>query len=297
MPDEPRTISREHARNLPDAARPFVVPLDMACMACRYNLRGLSTGGKCPECGELIARSVRGDRLGFADPSWVRRLSHGMSWAGATLVIGFACGFLAAASVTEPGPYFVTFSFLAIPTLMGVRACWLFSAPEPRRVAADAALSWRRVARICAVTLASLFLFVTGAILLLPWTWPLIPLGVAVATVGVFAAGRYAADLARRMSDLDLASQTKAASAGCTFVGAAVTFASVSAALSFLFPNAVVPGDVLFALLQMGGCVTLVFFVGCGIWTLVLIGTFTSRLGEAVKQAEKNWTPLPDELA
>ena len=41
---------------------------DLACVACSYNLRGLSPDGACPECGTTVERSTRGNLLRFSDP-------------------------------------------------------------------------------------------------------------------------------------------------------------------------------------------------------------------------------------
>jgi uncharacterized repeat protein (TIGR04138 family) len=35
------------------------ITADAFCHACRYNLRGLTLDDRCPECGELVASSVR----------------------------------------------------------------------------------------------------------------------------------------------------------------------------------------------------------------------------------------------
>lgn len=35
-----------------------VVQRDVGCMQCEYNLRGLLAGGRCPECGTPVARSL-----------------------------------------------------------------------------------------------------------------------------------------------------------------------------------------------------------------------------------------------
>jgi len=39
---------------------------DLPCVACEYNLRGLSPEGRCPECGNLIIDSI--NRIGNDDP-------------------------------------------------------------------------------------------------------------------------------------------------------------------------------------------------------------------------------------
>ena len=35
---------------------------DLTCVTCGYNLRGLSPDGRCPECGELISKTISGVR-------------------------------------------------------------------------------------------------------------------------------------------------------------------------------------------------------------------------------------------
>jgi len=51
-------------------------------MACGYNLRGLPSGGLCPECGEPIARSLEGKPLSLDDPIWSRNLFFGILCCG-----------------------------------------------------------------------------------------------------------------------------------------------------------------------------------------------------------------------
>src|SRR6266446_2518404 len=49
------------------------------CITCGYNLGGLDASGKCPECGTEIQFSIRGDKLAFADPAWLRRIRRGQA--------------------------------------------------------------------------------------------------------------------------------------------------------------------------------------------------------------------------
>ncbi len=54
------------------------VPPGATCLACGYAIAGLSRTGRCPECGAAIERSLRGNMLEYADPSYVRRIRGGL---------------------------------------------------------------------------------------------------------------------------------------------------------------------------------------------------------------------------
>jgi hypothetical protein len=41
-------------------AKGYPVADDLTCVRCGYNLRGLASDGRCPECGETVERSLRG---------------------------------------------------------------------------------------------------------------------------------------------------------------------------------------------------------------------------------------------
>lgn len=53
---------------------------DIPCASCGYNLRGSAAQGQCPECGEDVVNSLKGDRLALADAAWLRKMSRGMLW-------------------------------------------------------------------------------------------------------------------------------------------------------------------------------------------------------------------------
>jgi hypothetical protein len=62
---------------------------DIPCRKCGYNLRGLGTGGLCPECGTLIWLSLRGTLLRYSDPDWLETIRRGFARmiAGITIVV------------------------------------------------------------------------------------------------------------------------------------------------------------------------------------------------------------------
>ena len=68
-------VSADHAAQ---AAAPYEIQEDTPCLACGYNLRGLSSDWRCPECGTAIGRSLHGNLLRFAQPQYVRKLARGV---------------------------------------------------------------------------------------------------------------------------------------------------------------------------------------------------------------------------
>jgi hypothetical protein len=63
---------------------PPQVVSDLPCRACGYNLRGLPTSGRCPECGTDVSDSISAERLWTLrksppDPAWARQVREGAS--------------------------------------------------------------------------------------------------------------------------------------------------------------------------------------------------------------------------
>ncbi len=64
-----------------------VVGEDRPCLSCGYNLRSISVGGVCPECGAPAADSLRSDLLTHAPQAYVARLRRG-AWL---VMLGMLC--------------------------------------------------------------------------------------------------------------------------------------------------------------------------------------------------------------
>ncbi|MEQ8769826.1 MAG: hypothetical protein RIB60_04880 [Phycisphaerales bacterium] len=76
---------------------------DRECPNCGYNLRGLSKGGTCPECGRKIGGKTASryrDNLTYAAPSYLRTLCRGLWIMAASLpILPFSLCFAAAAPI------------------------------------------------------------------------------------------------------------------------------------------------------------------------------------------------------
>lgn len=66
-----------------------VIMTDRPCVRCGYNLKGLETGGSCPECGApmVAKRSVRtSDSLVYAPIGYIRLIALGLGLQAATIL-------------------------------------------------------------------------------------------------------------------------------------------------------------------------------------------------------------------
>jgi len=77
---------------------PEADPGDRLCWRCDYDLRLLDRGGRCPECGEPIRRSVLAPPCGVAEP-WLSEFRRGVRLTrdGATAILNGCSSLLVAA--------------------------------------------------------------------------------------------------------------------------------------------------------------------------------------------------------
>lgn len=54
-----------------------IIATNLPCAFCGYNLRSLESNGLCPECGQDISTSIRGDFLIHEPSPWLARLVSG----------------------------------------------------------------------------------------------------------------------------------------------------------------------------------------------------------------------------
>lgn len=124
-----------------------IVPGDMACFQCGYNLRGQPNQGKCPECASPVMNTYR-RWLIYAEPKWLGRLRGGITallWGILILVIAsLGMGVFGAVQGVRAGPpgqvpLIPHREFMVIAALAGVSlyafVVWLvfrLTTPEPR---------------------------------------------------------------------------------------------------------------------------------------------------------------------
>ncbi len=155
--------SREAASSVFDGDGRIVA--DLPCRICGYNLRTLSRGDACPECGASFEEAVHGNRLRFADKKWIRRLEWGCNLTGiGVLLTGLACGigrrFGPPAASEPPGSppeIIVDWIIPWLVLLATVSGVWLFTSPEPKPRNSTLAETVRRVCR--SLTLIMLLAF------------------------------------------------------------------------------------------------------------------------------------------
>jgi hypothetical protein len=132
-------------------ARDAEISVDVPCVHCGYNLRGLTRDKFCPECGTPINRSIFGNQLRYADPGWLEKVRLGTSlklW-NILLVILVAVGQTVITAVGLPPALSIVLGLIG--SGLGLWAAFLITAPEPRVALQENPITLRKAVRACAV--------------------------------------------------------------------------------------------------------------------------------------------------
>lgn len=197
------------------SAKPFD---EMRCVRCGYNLRGLPSDGKCPECGTPIGRSHRGNILAAADSSWLAGLCRGL------MLVVAAVGIHIAGIVLGIGGFFGIAELADREEMieavhLGVSAVLLFSGVlfltrlDPRLTLAENPVVLRKVSRGIAAAALFPYILTLSLVPLAPGAlqlaggleWSLTALFIAA----IVSASLYLGRLAERIPDDELASSTR----------------------------------------------------------------------------------------
>ena len=144
---------------------------DAICLQCGYSIRGLPHGGRCPECGTPIERSLQGNLLRYSSPAYLATLNRGVLLILAAIAAQVICilgGLILIAWLTAKGWNDVArvselllstaSTGLSVVLLIG---WWQFSAPDPAFVGAGGGTTARKVVRTAVVAAAMLTAMVT----------------------------------------------------------------------------------------------------------------------------------------
>lgn len=161
--DQPSEQPPEEAHQAPSDESGEILQLDVACVSCGYNLQGLRDSGKCPECGEPIERSLKGELFEFASTEYVAKLYSGSKLVIASILfmvilafgsIGFqmfvAFGVLSQAA-GRTGE-FVASALGVLASFMGAYGWWQLSEPNPQASLTDQGVNSRKLVRAMVVT-------------------------------------------------------------------------------------------------------------------------------------------------
>lgn len=165
-----------------------VIPVDIPCANCGYNLRGLRVAGACPECGTVVAASVLTVGAALVSRGWFLNVRRGAqrvlrgiaALVGAGATLGLALTILPAfpaamilALYLSLGAAIVgiKFSDAGAARILSAGGPWLYeSADEALRRRARRAARWLQfLPPACCVACALLFgVLSAGEILYLP---------------------------------------------------------------------------------------------------------------------------------
>lgn len=261
------------------------VNVNIRCVHCRYNLRGLSAESKCPECGREIAIAIDPRRLVFAPSRWIRRVRNGLavilwSWivgATALFLIPFAVRiFIILEPAVRLWPQFVVIWVAPLGTLIGALAA------ASRRPGYDTGSRAAREARQFG-TVASALSAISIVLFLAPLPWPLLQirslilaLNLLLSIATLAACLRHVAG-AVRSQDPSLAD---AASRCAAFLTGLIVLAGTDVALHFGKRGGVVHSlaVLLAGLLIAGGFVL-------AIYTVALLARLSRLLGALANEA------------
>lgn len=267
-----------------------VINHDLLCVHCRYNLRGLTSDGDCPECGHPLADSLRGDRLCFADRRWLRR----MAWGARLTFFGVLLSMFRVQIRVENLLDALLWTVLLIPAAVLVAGFVLVTSSDPRRAVAEPMLAPRRRARwlgaaVLLLAVASEFVVNRAVPTANPSSSWMIDGIVLLAAIWIWSLSDYGSELARRVPDPGLARQTRICGLGCagclfvmTCLGIAATWlltpysggSGFSLNINGRQYESTLAADLIFVPLMIAATIF-------SIWTLILVFKYYNRIVDA----------------
>jgi hypothetical protein len=311
--------------NLPQSAgAPAVVPMDVPCRKCGYNLRGLPVDGRCPECGIAVGLSTYGDLLCYSDPAWLAKLRRGVTlilWGilamivtvvlivVVVMVLGIRTAARGGGTVTPAaGPGGTQAVVMGLATLacygLVLIGSWLLTEPDPSGLGEDQYGTSRKLIRI------TLALGVLNYLISIGMAAATIPPSLFLALqslnfifqlaglVGTFAQLQYLKKLALRIPDDSLAGRAQTIMWG---IGVCYGFVLVFGFISLLIVRpGMTPGATPGSTPNMGamgalaglGCLVFIAVIALLVFAvmyLFMLDRFRRAFAEQGRAAEATW--------
>lgn len=132
----------------PATDAPSTPPIDhdLPCAVCGHNLKGLSPGVDCPECGQPVARSYA-PPLAQSDPAWLRRQATTMFPLAAVGLMHFH-------PASDRIAVLVMFPMTTLAALVAVWAVWRLTTPDPAATPNDRDTTLHRALRLAILVYA-----------------------------------------------------------------------------------------------------------------------------------------------
>lgn len=129
---------------------PNEIAEDRPCIHCGYNLRGLAPDGRCPECGEPISGSLRGNLLKHADADWLDTLRFGANLKAWNIALSILAGLAAWILVAVGFPGVFRALVELVGGAVGLWASFVITTREPSISMQEDTVTLRKVIRSCA---------------------------------------------------------------------------------------------------------------------------------------------------
>jgi hypothetical protein len=279
--------------NAANPSAPTVVTTDIRCRKCGYNLRGLGTDARCPECGVAVAASISGDLLRYCDPDWVALLAQGSK----IIIAGFIVIFLGI--ITSIALFFAIGPGSSVVGPLGIFAgnvlivigSWLITTPDPSGVGEDKYGTVRKTIRVTLLIgaintlIAMIVQFAPPPPMAAQMIFVIGEVAGIVGVVGLFAELQYYEKLADRIPDPRLSKRARFLKKW--FPGLSLVFFIGGNVMRLLIRNTP-PNTIFFAFAPFLTLIEIATLIA-GLVYLLMIGRFSKRFKEQALLAAQNW--------
>ncbi|NLF31829.1 MAG: hypothetical protein GX591_13200 [Planctomycetes bacterium] len=141
----------------PATLPPYELAISTPCRTCGYDLHGLRTDGRCPECGTAVRLSLRAG-LEFAPPAYLRTLGRGMLLKVYGLVFVLAGAVIGGLGGSDEIAAWAARVLVMAAALLWVPGTWLLTLGEPHLADDRRKLTVRVLLRVACTAVLGLVL-------------------------------------------------------------------------------------------------------------------------------------------